>query len=868
MSEAPNSYRDPFWVGLAAGTEQKLGLPRGLLETVLLHGERSNASQVSEAGAKTPFQITPSTRKAVMERDGIDAYLSPENAAEVAGLVLKDGLNWAQRSTQDPDLAAKLAAGFYHAGGDRANWGARTNAYVARVGSQLDAARDKALNNDFAKWMAANPASGPTAAATAGMSPTQSAMAQDFGAWAAGAGQIPGTPTPERAPVSQLRPAAAPAEPGMVDQAIGTGEAALSTATGMTGGTLGMIGGTLKGLAEQILSGQFGTKQAADMVEKSAMEGAQAGTYAPRTPSGQQQTAAVGDFMNNVLMPIAGVAHTMPPMGAPNAGPAGVLARAGVEGTARDVAGAIARPAELAGMVAPGVAGEAAAGMAGAGLDAAAKVASMAKGVTTLPRRALEALRSDPAATPGTMGSVGAAGTDMATMRRASAADLPVPIQLTKGQASRDPAQLKFEVETAKNPELGAPLRQRLNETNQAILENFDHWADQTGAQAPTLRATGSAVDQALVKQANAAKAEIKAKYAAARAAGEMEAPVSLTALVDHLNKAAPEATTAPLLVTARKLAIDLGIAEDKGGALVPVGSKPGPYSTLMNSKPEPGVTLNTAEQFRQAINRNTDYEATNIRQATIIKGLVDEATAGKGGDLYKAARQARMRYAQNFEDRAVIAKLLNDKKGMADRQVALEDVHKHAILDGSLDDVRNVRRVLQAGGAEGQQAWRELQGATLNYIRGKATESVALDAQGRRVVSPAGLDKAIRALDTDGKLDFIFGKKGAQQLRDIRELAQIAKTVPPEAAINYSNTAATLLYGAGDVALSGLSGVPAPLMTMGRLGLKHIKDQGLRKRINEALNEQAAKQAPGRIRFKATPVDPTPSGTPPNTVH
>jgi hypothetical protein len=101
----------------------------------------------------------------------------------------------------------------------RANWGARTNAYVARVGSQLDAARDKALNNDFAKWMTANPASGPAAAATAGMSPTQSAMAQDFSAWAAGAGQIPGTPTPERAPVSQLRPAAAPAAPGIVDQA-------------------------------------------------------------------------------------------------------------------------------------------------------------------------------------------------------------------------------------------------------------------------------------------------------------------------------------------------------------------------------------------------------------------------------------------------------------------------------------------------------------------------------------------------------------------------------------------------------------------------------------------------------------------------
>ena len=29
--DAPNSFRDPFWTDLAASTEQKLGLPGGLL---------------------------------------------------------------------------------------------------------------------------------------------------------------------------------------------------------------------------------------------------------------------------------------------------------------------------------------------------------------------------------------------------------------------------------------------------------------------------------------------------------------------------------------------------------------------------------------------------------------------------------------------------------------------------------------------------------------------------------------------------------------------------------------------------------------------------------------------------------------------
>ena len=77
-----------------------------------------------------------------------------------------------------------------------------------------------------------------------------------------------------------------------------------------------------------------------------------------------------------------------------------------------------------------------------------------------------------------------------------------MPIQLTKGRATRDPAQLKFEVETAKLPDAGAPIRDRYVQQNDQILRNFDAWIDQTGAEAPNLRAVGQSVDSALVKQA------------------------------------------------------------------------------------------------------------------------------------------------------------------------------------------------------------------------------------------------------------------------------------------------------------------------------------------------------------------------------
>ena len=124
----PNSYNDPFWISLASGAESSVGLPDGLLQAVLLRGEKSNANQVSEAGAKTPFQIIPSTRDAALKKYGIDAYLSPENAAEVAARLLKESLD-RNKGNQS------LAVAEYHGGVNRRNWGPRTKAYVSRVAS-------------------------------------------------------------------------------------------------------------------------------------------------------------------------------------------------------------------------------------------------------------------------------------------------------------------------------------------------------------------------------------------------------------------------------------------------------------------------------------------------------------------------------------------------------------------------------------------------------------------------------------------------------------------------------------------------------------------------------------------------------------
>lgn len=605
------------------------------------------------------------------------------------------------------------------------------------------------------------------------------------------ANQIPGSHVPGATPT--------PPEPTMGEQVIGAGEAALSTVTGMTGGAVGMVGGTVKGLADAVTSGQYGTPEGVRTVEKAAAAGAEALTYSPRTAAGQEQTEAIGKGMQQ-LIPVAPLA--------------GEMAMAGrAASTAARPAADVAQSARAAALQA-----------VRAKVEAAAARRAQAAGEAGSP-------------TPGTMGSVGAAGTDLATIRRVEAQQLPVPVDLTKGQATRSFEQLRFEQEMAKDPLKGQPLRERFADQNQAMLRNFDVWVDETGAQLTDARSVGDSVTGALRQRATADKARIRSAYKEAEKAGEMESPVVLGDAVGYLNESAPDAAVAPVLDAMKARAVRLGIAAmGEDGQLVP----------------QP-VPLKTAELWRRSISNATNAEPTNIRHAAQVKGLIDAATETEGGTLYKQARSLRSRFAQNYENIGLVYDLMNTKRGMADARVAAEDVFRRSILNSSFQDMRQLRRILQTGGEDGKQAWRELQGATVRHIRDEATKNVARDTRGSEIVSAAQLHKTLSGLDRSGKLDFMFGKKGAEQMRAINELAKVVYTAPP-GVINTSNTASVLL-AALDIATSGVAGFPLPVMSGLRILTTHVKDRQIQKRINEALG---IKPEPKKVRAPVSVVPKT----------
>jgi hypothetical protein len=161
-SAFPTSYNDPAYAAADQSASNAVGIPAGWLNNIRTKGEKSNADQVSSAGAKTPYQITPDTRDAIIKQTGVDPYLSPSTAAYGAAYLLKQSLD---RNGGNPILATAE----YNGGTDPNNWGPKTMAYVKRVTGSSPNNPD--ATPSFAQGSTSNPYQLQAAPDTSGLNP-------------------------------------------------------------------------------------------------------------------------------------------------------------------------------------------------------------------------------------------------------------------------------------------------------------------------------------------------------------------------------------------------------------------------------------------------------------------------------------------------------------------------------------------------------------------------------------------------------------------------------------------------------------------------------------------------------------------------
>ncbi|CAB5194937.1 hypothetical protein UFOVP173_33 [uncultured Caudovirales phage] len=369
------------------------------------------------------------------------------------------------------------------------------------------------------------------------------------------------------------------------------------------------------------------------------------------------------------------------------------------------------------------------------------------------------------------MVGMGAASTAEDLMRQERLNRLGIPA--TAGERTKNLAQQQFEAEVGRgvvtgiSDEAKTKLAEQMSgfKANQkkAIVQNFERMTNEVGAEVadPTqMRAVGKIVDKALNDEYTKKYDTYKSLYAQADNAGETLQQVPYQSLMDFIEAKTPtqRKTLDPILDS---------VAE----------------SLRMNDPQGTGtISVRALEDIYQQIGTVKDSAS-----AKPMKNIITQMGEGAGGELYQKARAARAQLAKEFEDVNRVDKLLGTKAGYADRRVALDDVFKHVVLDGSLEEMRTVTKLLKKAGPEGQQAYKELQGQTIQHMKDLLTKS---DQPSFR-----NLNTIINQLDAEDKLAYMFGKAGRNEIMDLRDAIKDVLVKEP-GAVNYSNTSGAVLRG------------------------------------------------------------------------
>lgn len=424
--------------------------------------------------------------------------------------------------------------------------------------------------------------------------------------------------------------------------------------------------------------------------------------------------------------------------------------------------------------------------------------------------------------------SVGAAELSAGQLRQAKARELLDPIDLSRDQYTRNFADVNYAREKAKDAVTGEAFRQKYANDNQKLINNLNLEIAETGAQKTGIDRSQLGEDFVSVintyKQARKDQKDLA--YTKADTAGETLQQVPYQPVIDYINKIKTESPTRydqnPILKM-----VDENIKANDPNK---VGS----------------INLRQYDDIVKLINAETEFGTSNSFHGGKIREKIDKLTEGQGGDLYQEARSLNNRFMKEFEENPAISNVTAIKPRTTERRVPIETLVEDSMLKGPRSRVEEIFKTLEKAGPEGEAMIAELRGVVAEQIMAEATKGVGRDILGNPIVSPTGLNNIITKLDKSGKLDLIFGKKGAERYRTLNDVVIDVKTVP-EGSVNYSGTGAQLKNIAAqiatDTATSALAGFPAPITTVGTMIYKNQKNKKELNKVNEFLNYGKDKQ-------------------------
>lgn len=473
--------------------------------------------------------------------------------------------------------------------------------------------------------------------------------------------------------------------------------------------------------------------------------------------------------------------------------------------------------------------------------------------------------------------------------RQARLEELDIPA--SRGAIERDRAQMTHE-QTLSKGDVGKPLQAIRDIQDTALHHHVDIVRRSTGAKASTRQGVGESVERALrgtkeespekwgtpeiekgLKSSAKAvwsKANYNRSFATARAT-EPSASVSPEPIVKLLDKNPDMHELGWLSSWLKRAKVEQTsekLPEQSGTRYVDAEGGPRwSWKTPVNG-PQPGlrsVKLDELTHLREqasAIAR-TGQGSEKLYAGKVV-GAIDEAM-GKIPAAAKNWRKAFGEFKQHnieFGDQALVNQL-TDMKSRTDPVTALEDT-SDVIRGHSAADIRNLKKTLTEGGtaatrAAGQQAWKDIQGSLLDYLKERADPAEEKGGAEQAQFSK-GFRKEFRELDKDGKIDAIFSPAQAKRLRAVAQATEDVRT-QPRMGVTGSDTAANLQAAKDRQQLKTLSvlektsrfGKTGQMVAGGARWLRSLKESGQaikdvatakRSRLDEAA-EDARKKAP-----------------------
>lgn len=566
--------------------------------------------------------------------------------------------------------------------------------------------------------------------------------------------QIPGdveqaseTPMPSRASATGL--------------GLGTAEAGLSALTGAVAAPAGAVAG----IARNLTGGKFGTPEGTLMAQARAKEVAESLTYQPRTEAGREILGGLSKAIDATK--IAGL------------GPTEAIAMSGTN--------ALPRAAKSAPQSGP----RALASVGAAGADPVAIArASVANSTPELQSIVEQVIKKNERI-------------DQAALNRhVEAQSLPVPVHLTKGQATQEVSLLSSEQNSRGKKEA---LAARFNEQNKTLIENVNRIREEA---APDVYVTTKPEHGEILIDAYKAKdlklnAGISEKYKALREANGGEFPLDSKAFVASADAALHKA-----------------LLYDQ----VPSGLR----TTLDRLKTEGGMTFENFESMRTNLARIQRSQADgNVKHAAgLIRNALEEMPMPAGAEHLKpladdARAAAKARFALIEGDPAYKAVVTG--KASADKFI-----DKH-VIGADLKDVRT----LGANLAEDPTAQQAAASGVINHLKQRAG---VIGDEGN--FSQAGYNKALESIRP--KLDLVMKPEQKKQVETLGNVARYTQAQPRGSFVNTSNTATSLMAEGAKSALEGATNVAFKGVPVGSWARKYLAKRAMDKELQQTLEPGA----------------------------